>query len=310
MRYTSLGTNCEETLSRDDISPQAIVLSPLSYGFRKRQYLIMSHPCPEAPKPNWLQKHLLLTTISLLRRFCDHKGSVLMLTKNICVKYGSLHDPMEAQTMMFIAQRTNIPVPKVYMSFKHKGLTYLVMQRIQGHALGRGWQQRTPESRAKLLASLKAHVAEMRELRAESPAICSVNGGSLYDPRMPKATIRYGPFDDVHDFHDYLRDGIQDHDNHTPDVRKLIRLHNEKWEGPTFTHGDLSSINILARGDEIVGIVDWETAGWYPSYWEYTTACQVNPRNYFWRDEIDKFIHPDPEALEMERLRQRYFGDF
>lgn len=35
-----------------------------------------------------------------------------------------------------------------------------------------------------------------------------------------------------------------------------------------FTHGDLSSLNILARVDDIVGIIDWETAGWYPSYWE------------------------------------------
>jgi len=33
-----------------------------------------------------------------------------------------------------------------------------------------------------------------------------------------------------------------------------------------FTHGDLSSLNVLVRGDQIVGIIDWETAGWYPSY--------------------------------------------
>jgi len=33
-----------------------------------------------------------------------------------------------------------------------------------------------------------------------------------------------------------------------------------------FTHGDLSSLSILARGDEVVAIVDWEIAGWCPSY--------------------------------------------
>lgn len=67
------------------------------------------------------------------------------------------------------------------------------------------------------------------------------------------------------------------------EVRELIKQQDQdddKWP-LVFTHGDLSRLNILARGDDIVGIIDWETAGWYPSYWEYTTACQVNPQNSF-----------------------------
>ena len=72
-------------------------------------------------------------------------------------------------------------------------------------------------------------------------------------------------------------------------------------------HGDLSSLNILVRGDEIVGIIDWETAGWYPSYWEYSTASQVNPENMFWAEEIDKFLHPMPEDLAMDKVRQKSF---
>lgn len=153
-------------------------------------------------------------------------------------------------------------------------------------------------------------ISQMHKLHTESQTIGSVNGGSLFDPRMPCATGRFGPFKGVREFHDYLRNGIQAHPRHDDDVRKLIAMHGQEWESPTFTHGDLSSFNILVRGDEVVGIVDWETAGWYPSYWEYTTACQVNPRNLFWADEIDKFLEPVPEALAMERLRQQYFGDF
>jgi thiamine kinase-like enzyme len=76
-----------------------------------------------------------------------------------------------------------------------------------------------------------------------------------------------------------------------------------------FTHGDLSSLNVLASGDKITGIVDWETAGWYPSYWEYSTAWNVNLQNEFWRDEVDKFLEHMPEELEMEKLRLQYFGD-
>jgi aminoglycoside phosphotransferase len=93
-----------------------------------------------------------------------------------------------------------------------------------------------------------------------------------------------------------------------PEVQELIKQQSKPWP-LVFTHGDLSSLNILVRGGDIVGIVDWETAGWYPSYWEYTTAQQVNPQNSFWVHEIDKFLQPMPEELAMERIRQKYFGD-
>jgi hypothetical protein len=31
--------------------------------------------------------------------------------------------------------------------------------------------------------------------------------------------------------------------------------------------------------------------------------------NYFWGDEIDNFPEPIPEALKMEKIRQKYLGD-
>lgn len=261
------------------------------------------------PQPTRLQKQLLLSAISLVWRFRRRVGSVLMLTNDICVKYGPRIDIVEAQTIMYIAKHTKIPVPKIYLAFTHKEYTYILMQRIHGEPLVKGWLQRPQASRMKILASLKKQVDEMRTLHSHSAKIGSVIGSSLYDPRLPSAG-RFGPFEGVKEFHDFLRDDIQAHDGHNDDVKELIWLHDQHWDAPTFTHGDLSSFNVLVRGDEVVGIIDWETAGWYPSYWEYTTACQVNPRNDFWRDEIDNFLEARPKALLMEQLRQRYFGDF
>jgi len=74
------------------------------------------------------------------------------------------------------------------------------------------------------------------------------------------------------------------------------------------THGDLSSLNIMVQGDTVVGIVDWETAGWFPKHWEYTCAKYVNPYNPFWADPIDDFLEPMPRELEMENIRRKYFG--
>lgn len=81
------------------------------------------------------------------------------------------------------------------------------------------------------------------------------------------------------------------------DVQYMMRQRDNNMRPLKFTHGDLSSLNILVRDDTIVGIMDWETAGWFPSCWEYTTACQVNPEITFWINEIDKLLRPMPAEL-------------
>ncbi|KAL5120231.1 hypothetical protein ACEQ8H_001789 [Pleosporales sp. CAS-2024a] len=114
----------------------------------------------------------------------------------------------------------------------------------------------------------------------------------------------------IGDFDRYLRGGLEVYAKHKPERFVSSFPGKTKFRRPlVFTHGDLSSLNVLASGEEIVGIVDWETAAWYPSYWEYTTAWHGNPQNQFWRDEVDEFLEPMPKELEMERIRLAYFGD-
>lgn len=170
--------------------------------------------------------------------------------------------------------------------------------------------KRDEDSKGKLLSQLSGMIREMREIRpSEGSKVASVDGGSLYDGRIPGPTLRFGPFHTVQDFHQHLRSGMESNSRLDPKVQELIKQQNKSWP-LLFTHGDLSSLNILVRGDNIVGMIDWETAGWYPSYWEYTAAYQVNPQNSFWAHEIYKFLQPMPEDLAMERVRQKYFRDF
>lgn len=266
----------------------------------------------ESPSINntWLRRYTVLASIALLKRIRPRSGIVLMLTDNICVKYGPHVHLAEASAVRFVAQNTSIPVPKIYCSFTHRGWTYIVMERIHGTYLAQGWVHRSEESKAKILSKLKSLLQQLRTLSPPGPGISNVDGGSLYDCRLPGTSSRFGPFETVQDFHKYLRGGMKTHPDVDPEVNQLIEQQDGPWPPPSFTHGDLSSFNILASGDDVVGIIDWETAGWLPSYWEYTTACYVNPRNTFWRDEIDKFLDPMPKELAMEKIRQKYWGDF
>lgn len=90
---------------------------------------------------------------------------------------------------------------------------------------------------------------------------------------------------------------------------ELCSFYNQPWQQSVFTHGDLSSFDIIADDDNVVGKVDWEAAGWMPPYWEYTSAWNANPQNRLWQREVDKLLDPLPHELAMERIRRSYFGD-
>lgn len=74
---------------------------------------------------------------------------------------------------------------------------------------------------------------------------------------------------------------------------------------PMFTHGDFQRKNIVIRftgdmKDELdLVLLDWEFAGWYPSYWEYSRAIQACRR---WDDDwclhINKIFSPEIYANE------------
>ncbi|KDR72748.1 hypothetical protein GALMADRAFT_281432 [Galerina marginata CBS 339.88] len=46
----------------------------------------------------------------------------------------------------------------------------------------------------------------------------------------------------------------------------------------TLTHNDLNFTNILVspHGSQVTAVIDWELAGFYPSYWEWVTSTAMN----------------------------------
>ncbi|EKM75444.1 hypothetical protein AGABI1DRAFT_79892 [Agaricus bisporus var. burnettii JB137-S8] len=255
-----------------------------------------------------LRRYAVLSAIQLLRRIKPLTGNVVFLSNKLCVKFGHFVQLSEASTLQFIAQHTSIPVPKVHCAFVHKDCTYILMDRIDGKMLLLDWRSRSAESKEKILQQLKEFVTELRSLPPPGPGISNVDGGPLFDFRFPTSNA-IGPFKTIHEFHLFLRNGIQEWRSDVyPEVNRMIALQDRPWPMPVFTHGDLSSLNILARGDTVVGIIDWETSGWFPSYWEHSMAWYVNPRNIFWQEEVEKFLESTPEDMEMEEIRLRLFG--
>lgn len=215
--------------------------------------------------------------------------------------------------MEFVRQHTTIPVPKVYSAFKYRGRVYIVMQRVDGTTAAHNWHVRTEESRLKILSQLKSMVEQLQKLQSpDGIGVANIDRGPIFDGRLPKQ-FHWGPFDSISEFHTALIDGqdLTMASNETfPELQDLALFYNQPWPNSVFTHGDLSSLNILCKQDSVVALIDWETAGWLPPYWEYVSAWNVNPRNTFWQDEVDKFLTPLPYARNMDAIRRKYFGLF
>ncbi|KAK1656970.1 kinase-like domain-containing protein [Colletotrichum godetiae] len=235
----------------------------------------------------------------------------LLSACGFCIKVKPYANLAEAHTMQFVAQHTSIPVPKVYCAFVHQGSTYIVMCKINGQMAWLRWKERSQSSQRRILEQLRGMVAQLRAIApTEGVGIANIDGGPIYDCRLPSKWF-WGPFATVRDFHKELANGADleiRYENQPPDLDELLTFYRQANNKLVLTHGDLSSLNILIQGDDVVGIVDWETAGWMPSYWEYTSAWFVNPQNPFWQQEVDKFLTPMPYELRMEHIRRTYFG--
>lgn len=70
--------------------------------------------------------------------------------------------------------------------------------------------------------------------------------------------------------------------------------------GPfTFTHGDLTNVNIIVKDGHLAGILDWEASGFFPVWWEFTCAgiC-YGSEDLEWKTVLRKYIPDYTEALE------------
>lgn len=64
----------------------------------------------------------------------------------------------------------------------------------------------------------------------------------------------------------------------------MTRLPGIPLVNSTFTHGDFKAHNILIGDDgHLSGFLDWESAGWLPEYWEYTTAMRFGVKSWWYQ---------------------------
>lgn len=201
---------------------------------------------------------------------------------------------IEEVVTMQVARRAGLPVPRVICYGEHPDTPHapisILMTRLPGRELGQAYVTLSDRDRESILNELKGYLDTIRKWKNPwgEDRICSLIGTPIRSVRVPNHLL--GPFETEEELNDYLikaawAGGFSSETEYNEALDRARRM-AELPHRILFTHGDLKHHNILVQGGRVTGFIDWESAGWYPSYWEFTTAIKVTPEDFWWYDFV------------------------
>lgn len=293
-------------------------------------------PLPTAEE---ISDGLAKSDMSPRRSIQGSEGGVCVVRDMYVVKAGYMVAENEGSTLLFLERQCpGVPSPRLYAMYRNEssGQLCLIMEYLPGVDLRSLWPSLSRDGKSSIASQLRPMIAQMRGLKPPDGFIGGVCGGPLLDPLFstvnPDRTIN-GPFkgdDQVgralatasernwenSDHHSWLADYFF---RHLP-----VALSGHQV---TLTHADLNSRNILvekvppetglereaettgqSESYRTTGIVDWESAGWYPAYWEYASMVGRFHWDSDWLETVDAAMDPYPLEASMFLLIMRDLG--
>ena len=259
-------------------------------------------PAPRLIRLLWGYVHKLLIQFSYRYQGwygIPINGRIHYLPFGLLIKWSDGTRVEECQATQ-IARAARFPVPIIVCYGEHTNSDHapvsILMTRMPGKMLSKDiWEAFRPEEKATFISEMKSYIDTMRHWKSPwngKDYICSVAGTSIRSLRVPNQSI--GPCKSEEEFNNLLMQPTQDtyvqsFPHYERDLMRSKELLFSKAHKMVFTHGDISQYNILVMPDgHVSAILDWELAGWYPEYWEYSMAWRFAPRGDWWFEIVTK----------------------
>lgn len=160
-----------------------------------------------------------------------------------------------------------VPAPLLIDQFQDMDdVKWIIMTKMPGYpALGTVYRMSYAQ-RAQLAADLSYVLHQLHAIPNHTKYLISgAGGGRIYDWRCSMG-YGCGPFASQAAFNNHLTQRSRSSEIYTA----LQKRHRS-----VFTHGDLFFCNVLVDNGRLSGIVDWETSGFMPEYWDFTKVMRV-----------------------------------
>ena len=278
---------------------------------------------PSSPLPSPLPTRLEIETATHLLptiRNPDYDGRIVVIRDHYVAKYGTYVTENEGHALLFIERHLTIPAPRLYAMYREGGKLYIIMEFIPGESLQILWPSLSKDDKQSIMTQLRCIFDKMRSLG--SPGFYGgVSEGPLphryFFSRDHNHAIT-GPFKQEREIGLALAERSRlnwiENNQHgwvseffARSLPSALKNHPS-----TFSHSDLHPENILIqqiwtplseeKHYEVAAIVDWETAGWYPEYWEYAAAFVLFQWVDDWPEHFERIVGPCPLEAAMLKL--------
>lgn len=221
-------------------------------------------------------------------------------TKYILKERSDAAPNFETQNVRFLKDKTTIPVPAIIEEWTEENRRhFLLSKRIPGEPLSTAWATMTETEKERVAQQTANYLSELRRL--QSPRMQSLDGQPIYSAFLfPTGYgVPHGPLgsdDELWEEMTKALDGV-------PEIAKRRLRTRMPPSGPyTFTHGDLTNVNILVENGNLTGIIDWEASGYFPVWWESTCAgISLGADDLEWKTALRKYMPDYTEAREFWR---------
>jgi aminoglycoside phosphotransferase len=241
---------------------------------------------------------------------------IVRVGHHFLVKHGLNVTLIEGENMLFVGQHTSIPIPHVYAIYADKDtrVNYIVMENVEGQSLASCWTTLSTTAKTAIAEKLRDVFDQLRNLPCPG-YFGSLGNRPLEDDMFWTAgdtPVINGPFETESQLNEAMVEKYL-YNNMMPQKAEFYRrilpvaLHSHK---PVFSHADFQRKNIMMRNDGGIVVIDWETAGWYPSYWEYTLAnFTCDSWDDDWHVWVGKILDEYPnEYAWMDMLRRELWS--
>ncbi|KAF1841896.1 kinase-like protein [Cucurbitaria berberidis CBS 394.84] len=259
--------------------------------------------------PEFLRGFAYRHLASLSRSLYGHTGSDRMyrlpfnLYLRVAPRDWAPKHQAELESLRIVEKYTQIPAPRGIDAIQYSDSSYLLMTGLPGRGIGQMLSTMTDKQLDTVAQDLKQFIAELRQIPHKTDSefqICNSLGGGILDWRIGDSQHKDLRFRDETEFNQMLTFDLPlDEDA----WKQISRSHGVKHD-IVFTHADLNLRNILVdENGRISGIVDWECAGWYPEYWEYSKMHFTVRHTYRWiADVVDQIFQTYCNELQVEDM--------
>ncbi|CAG8379326.1 unnamed protein product [Penicillium salamii] len=203
----------------------------------------------------------------------------------------------EGEALRLVEQYTSIPSPLCVDEYQANN-PILIMTTVPGQTLDQVYHRLSYPQRAQLSKDLRNILTQLRRIPNQtSHAFGNTHGGPLNDHRLPSGTR--GPFDLISEFNAYLIHMCVSDET----KEKISKIHARQYRS-LFTHADLHPSNIIIDHGRLSGIVDWESSGFYPEYWEFT-KIMYGVQGYAAIEPIMRDVFTEDSSYEEELAAEK-----